>query len=101
EHMLSALREEITRQLCRIRPLSEEEQKQMMLQMQAQQAAAAGDGLLETPIDLPQIGGTPHAGAAAPGFDEADQATWGNPGRNEPCPCGSGKKFKHCHGRLA
>ena len=21
-------------------------------------------------------------------------------GRNEPCPCGSGKKFKHCHGRL-
>jgi preprotein translocase subunit SecA len=23
------------------------------------------------------------------------------PGRNEPCPCGSGKKYKHCHGRLA
>ena len=22
-----------------------------------------------------------------------------NVGRNEPCPCGSGKKFKHCHGR--
>jgi preprotein translocase subunit SecA len=22
-------------------------------------------------------------------------------GRNEPCPCGSGKKFKHCHGQLA
>jgi preprotein translocase subunit SecA len=21
-------------------------------------------------------------------------------GRNDPCPCGSGKKFKHCHGRL-
>mgnify|MGYP000544287138 FL=1 len=21
-------------------------------------------------------------------------------GRNEPCPCGSGKKFKHCHGKL-
>ena len=33
--------------------------------------------------------------------DPADQATWGNPGRNDPCPCGSGKKFKHCHGRLA
>ncbi|WP_432612900.1 SEC-C metal-binding domain-containing protein, partial [Litoreibacter halocynthiae] len=26
--------------------------------------------------------------------------TWGNPGRNSPCPCGSGKKFKHCHGEL-
>jgi preprotein translocase subunit SecA len=22
-------------------------------------------------------------------------------GRNEPCPCGSGKKFKHCHGTLS
>jgi len=22
-------------------------------------------------------------------------------GRNEPCPCGSGKKYKHCHGKLA
>ena len=38
---------------------------------------------------------------AVEGFDENDPATWGNPGRNDPCPCGSGKKFKHCHGRLA
>jgi preprotein translocase subunit SecA len=22
-------------------------------------------------------------------------------GRNDPCPCGSGKKYKHCHGQLA
>jgi len=27
-----------------------------------------------------------------------DSSTWGNVGRNEPCPCGSGKKFKQCHG---
>ena len=33
-------------------------------------------------------------------FDENDRTTWGNPGRNDKCPCGSGKKFKHCHGRL-
>jgi preprotein translocase subunit SecA len=26
---------------------------------------------------------------------------WGKVGRNEPCPCGSGKKFKNCHGRFA
>jgi preprotein translocase subunit SecA len=25
----------------------------------------------------------------------------GKVGRNDPCPCGSGKKFKHCHGRLS
>jgi preprotein translocase subunit SecA len=28
-----------------------------------------------------------------------DPTTWGKVGRNEVCPCGSGKKFKHCHGR--
>ncbi|MFC5422048.1 preprotein translocase subunit SecA [Bosea eneae] len=30
----------------------------------------------------------------------ADPATWGKVGRNELCPCGSGKKFKHCHGQF-
>jgi len=31
--------------------------------------------------------------------DPNDPSTWGNSPRNAPCPCGSGKKFKHCHGR--
>ena len=31
--------------------------------------------------------------------DPNDPATWRNSARNAPCPCGSGKKFKHCHGR--
>ncbi|APY13986.1 preprotein translocase subunit SecA [Brucella sp. 10RB9215] len=30
--------------------------------------------------------------------DPADPRTWGKVSRNEPCPCGSGKKYKHCHG---
>jgi preprotein translocase subunit SecA len=30
-----------------------------------------------------------------------DPATWGNTPRNAPCPCGSRKKYKHCHGRMA
>jgi len=32
--------------------------------------------------------------------DPTNPATWGKVGRNEPCPCGSGKKYKHCHGAL-
>jgi preprotein translocase subunit SecA len=32
--------------------------------------------------------------------DPNDPETWGKVGRNEPCPCGSGKKFKHCHGKF-
>ncbi|MGD1934995.1 MAG: SEC-C metal-binding domain-containing protein, partial [Candidatus Phaeomarinobacter sp.] len=27
--------------------------------------------------------------------------TWGKVARNAPCPCGSGKKYKHCHGAVA
>jgi preprotein translocase subunit SecA len=34
--------------------------------------------------------------AVAPPFVRAGQKV----GRNDPCPCGSGKKYKHCHGRL-
>ena len=30
-----------------------------------------------------------------------DPSSWGKVGRNEACPCGSGKKYKHCHGRYA
>jgi preprotein translocase subunit SecA len=30
-----------------------------------------------------------------------DPTTWANTPRNAPCPCGSGKKYKHCHGRAA
>ena len=33
--------------------------------------------------------------------DPADPSTWGKVGRNEVCPCGSGKKYKHCHGAFA
>ena len=33
--------------------------------------------------------------------DPNDPATWAGTPRNAPCPCGSGKKYKHCHGRLA
>ena len=32
--------------------------------------------------------------------DPKNPATWGKVGRNEVCPCGSGKKYKHCHGRF-
>ena len=32
-------------------------------------------------------------------MDPSDPATWGKVSRNAPCPCGSGKKYKHCHGR--
>ena len=41
------------------------------------------------------------ASAAAPERNPDDPSSWGKVGRNEACPCGSGKKYKHCHGRFA
>jgi preprotein translocase subunit SecA len=41
------------------------------------------------------------AGAMAVQVDPQNPATWGKVPRNAPCPCGSGKKYKHCHGRIA
>ena len=95
EGMLESLRTEATIKLSRIRPLTEEEQQDMLAQVAAQQAAAQ-QAAAEPEAALP----TPTAAAIANGFDENDRTTWGNPGRNDLCPCGSGKKFKHCHGRV-
>ena len=35
----------------------------------------------------------------ATAFDQGDPATWARTPRNAPCPCGSGKKYKQCHGK--
>jgi preprotein translocase subunit SecA len=100
EGMLDSLREDVTKQLSRVRPMNEEEQRQMVMEMAARQAAmqqaatAAADAASQE-----AAGATPEG--AAPGFVENDPSTWGNPSRNDKCPCGSGKKFKHCHGRLS
>ncbi|SDX34333.1 preprotein translocase subunit SecA [Roseicitreum antarcticum] len=91
ESMLNALRGDVVQKLSRIRPLTKAEQDEMLrqisLQQQSRQVAATNDGVAPAPL--------------VDGFDELDPATWGNPGRNDACPCGSGQKFKHCHGRIA
>ena len=93
ETMLDSLRLEVTKKLAKVRPLSEDERKAMIEQLVSQQKARAQAGTPQ-PVDEPAAA----ADGAAPGFVEDDPSTWGSPGRNEPCPCGSGKKFKHCHG---
>ena len=96
ESMLDSLREDVSKQLGQVRPMTEEEQKSMLEQMAAQQAAMA-----QAAAPAPASAQDPATGDAVAGFNENDPTTWGDPGRNDPCPCGSGKKFKHCHGRLA
>ena len=85
QSLLDGLRERVTQVLSHVRMRSAEDQKAMMDAMARQQAA------LQQPAQTTADSG---------GFDENDRTTWGNPGRNEICPCGSGKKFKHCHGKI-
>jgi preprotein translocase subunit SecA len=110
ETMLESLRGQVTEQLSRIRPLTKDEQEQMMAQMLAAQGGTAAPARPAAPAPRPAepamaaavaSPAAAMAGARLDGFDEADPATWGNPGRNDMCPCGSGEKFKHCHGKLS
>ncbi|GAB5467754.1 MAG: preprotein translocase subunit SecA [Rhodospirillales bacterium] len=69
------------------------------------EAAAEIDplGLHSPPPEEPQkpqrspARNAPPAGVA---LDPKDPTTWGKVARNAPCPCGSGKKYKHCHGKI-
>ncbi|EAU48108.1 preprotein translocase subunit SecA [Salipiger bermudensis] len=110
ETMLESLREQVTEQLSRVRPMSEDEQRKMMEQLAQQQAQLRRQAEAATAGHEPAAAAPPPGEPGAPespdaplveGFDESDPTTWGNPSRNDACPCGSGKKFKHCHGRLA
>ncbi len=67
----------------------------------------AGFGDISEPIGGGGFSSAEVSMVAAPLFadvaerDPKDPKTWGKIGRNEACPCGSGKKYKHCHGMLA
>ncbi|MCY3879274.1 MAG: preprotein translocase subunit SecA [Rhodobacteraceae bacterium] len=87
ESLLNSLRTEVSSHMSRLRPLSPEEQEEMMRQLIARRQAAAGAGHKPDPA--------PDQGNPKPAPKRPAQP----PGRNSPCPCGSGKKFKHCHGR--
>jgi preprotein translocase subunit SecA len=82
EGLLTRLREQITHLLAHIEIRQPEPVQQAPVQQQARvHAMAGGDG----------------SAAGASGNPES----WKNVSRNAPCPCGSGKKYKHCHGRLS
>ena len=105
EGLLDSLRTDVTQKLSQVRPMSAEEQQAMIAQIAEQQRkaqAAPAPAVAAVPIVAP-VAVMAAAEAVVPtvpkaGFVEADPLTWGSPGRNDLCPCGSGKKFKHCHG---
>ena len=84
ETLLNALRADVSSHLSILRPLTQEEQETMKRQL-AERRRLAEAAALQSRAGSGTPGGRGRAG--------------GSPGRNSPCPCGSGKKYKHCHGR--
>ncbi|MBR2117929.1 MAG: SEC-C domain-containing protein, partial [Afipia sp.] len=94
EGLISHLREAVTAQLVRVEIVPPDEQPELP-QMEAHKL---NPNTGEDEMAFAQAALAPIPAAQR---DPQNPATWGKIGRNEDCPCGSGKKFKHCHGKLA
>jgi preprotein translocase subunit SecA len=103
--MLVELKERITGMLSRVelapeRPMAPPPPMVRMVESHAEpQSALASDLALAEPAPPPRVFSI--APNRTPAIDPHDQSTWAATPRNALCPCGSGKKYKHCHGRLA
>src|SRR5262249_6415817 len=113
EAMSQNLREAVTAQLMRLEIVTQpppEEQQLPYMEAHKLDPSSGQDQLALADAPLPAFagnGGNRHnannahnaPGRAAAERNPRDPTSWGKVGRNETCPCGSGKKYKHCHGR--
>jgi preprotein translocase subunit SecA len=94
ERMLLDLRTTVTRMLMRLQ-IGQADEAALQPRAPARtfeihQNPDTGENEMALREDVPPL--------APDGFNRDDPATWGKVSRNAPCPCGSGKKFKYCHG---
>jgi len=125
EAMSQNLREAVTAQLMRVEILAQPPQQpaslpamaahkidpttgedEMALAMAGAETLArhgigAARGVAPAAAGIVRTTAAPVRNGPPPARNPQDPNSWGKVGRNEPCPCGSGKKFKHCHGRYA
>ncbi|MET0505926.1 MAG: SEC-C metal-binding domain-containing protein, partial [Luteibacter sp.] len=95
--MLDRIKGEVVQMLARIRIRSEDEVAAMEAE---QQRAAEGQRLQFQHADA-QAAGRPAGSEVAEPAVQSIVNEGPKVGRNDPCPCGSGKKYKHCHGQLS
>lgn len=88
DRMSADLREHVTGQLMRVEVVFEPEELTPPSMASSPAKSLMGDNEGEQFVD-PAL------------RDPQNPATWGKIGRNDPCPCNSGKKYKHCHGQFA
>ncbi|QOG22302.1 MULTISPECIES: preprotein translocase subunit SecA [Bradyrhizobium] len=97
QEMSAHLREAVTAQLMRVEIVPPEQEAPVLPAMEAHKF---DPNTGEDEMALASVTLAPQATDAAL-RDPKNPASWGKVGRNEDCPCGSGKKYKHCHGRYA
>ncbi|MGZ5661834.1 MAG: SEC-C metal-binding domain-containing protein, partial [Usitatibacter sp.] len=109
--MLDSIKREVSRHLLAVQVRSEEEVREA--ERRAEEAAHAlknvqyqhadfGQAVAEEAVAAdPASGGPIEVGAGLTADVQPFVRSSSKVGRNDPCPCGSGKKFKQCHGRLA
>jgi preprotein translocase subunit SecA len=104
EHMIERLREMVTGQLMRVeiaeRPPIDLPHEDDMPEMVGSHfdLFTGEDDMAEPPSDPDGASLALKTRKSRPARDPRNPATWGKVGRNDACPCGSGKKYKHCHG---
>jgi preprotein translocase subunit SecA len=94
--MLDAVKNEVTKTLMTVRIQSSEQ-----LDEAAQALEARGENISNITYTAPTETGEAQTTEAAPAAPGIGANLFARVGRNEPCPCGSGKKYKQCHGKLA
>ncbi|MEL1217568.1 preprotein translocase subunit SecA [Aeromonas hydrophila] len=92
--MLETLKRDVVSILSRVQV--QERDVEAMEEQQRQQAEAAPRTYTHAAADNQLVDDEAQAEAAPVTFVRDEQKV----GRNDPCPCGSGKKYKHCHGQL-
>ena len=97
ERLLNGLRYDVTKQLSIVRPLTDAERKAMIAKFLDEQKKPTETSKTASSQAIKSNSSMP-LGAKTP--PEQMPKGWQATGRNELCLCGSGKKFKHCHGRL-
>ncbi len=97
--MLDTMKHEVIKTLARVKVRSEDDVEAVDQQRRREAPMEFRHADADSALGAAQPG--PNPGAAAPGEKPETFVREGRKvGRNEPCPCGSGKKYKQCHGKL-
>ncbi|MEQ1752782.1 MAG: preprotein translocase subunit SecA [Micropepsaceae bacterium] len=104
EGLLARIRQEVTRQLMHVQLQIEQPPELDEVALPQMRAMHINPDTGENEFDEDNSGrpatNSPRLAGRPVPVNPDDPATWGKVQRNAPCPCGSGKKFKQCHGAL-